>query len=849
MDIVIYHKGIFLAEYRLDPSVVYKIGRSKDCNIPVLHPGVKFEVGELYYSEGHWYFRNKNKVEKLNETLSLSGHLEIYSKDYLQEVPSFSFFFVIKHHMAATLSAFVSVILLAGCFFGYKHFTRPMNSNELLSFVSSKVVEFEFEKNEKAYVDMKKYAKLEDKDFQDKVGYCTGFLVGPGIVLTANHCFNLGRIDSITSKFYMKTSDGKKHKANRVLGLDKKRDYLFLEVDSLKGYDYLKYSTNHEVGQKVFTIGNVGGEGIAIRDGIISGETEDKNHPEIKFIRYSAAASPGNSGGPLVNERGNIVGIVFARNHSENYNLGTDSKFLISGHNKFVKNRDKKDIEFDPMSGSFVSFGTGYKVKNFYRSLNLPLPEALNERPELMRTFDDVNITLSLPDTVDGLISQIINRSQELAIKKLSEVKTKILEDKLPYQMWNEMVTDDLPLIVANLPTRPETIFKKNKNYIFPEEFSYVHSGDYYTYRNSLDKWQNEKIYSFYGMSYKVPRIKSRISKKDMPKDGEIFSTRVDSRKSDRFEFFSMSDIFYNSLSTDLFPTVPSLTENYLKKVYQGRSSLIFDTRFFKFIRPKSHRSFKMDDFIWDIEKVTSIDDNWGRTWEISKWSYFDQVEVYEYCTSISKGVFCQSDTMGAENNEVFPVFSKNFVKYQLSDKVFDDFYTIDQTLKLMGDHKNRLPHLVKDFSVDKNGEQVEITFKSTGFNFKIGNNSEKIESLRFLSGVMSHKEKSKWTALGIEAVVNNNGKRSLCSIGHELNGITHMDVLDQKKEKSKGRFVAGKSARGLIKSSDVYRKKWKSKLGSANIYSYCLPFKLVEGEKFKFYPDYEEVTPYKLNF
>ena len=186
-----------------------------------------------------------------------------------------------------------------------------MDSGQVLNFARSKVVEFELARNLDVENQVKSYGKLEDKDFVDSIGYCTGFIVATQVVLTANHCFHFANDLNLTNEFLIKTSDGKRHKASKILGFNSRKDFLFLEVPTLAKYEFLEFAETFTVGQKVFTLGNVGGEGIAIRDGIIAGETLDPNHPDIKFLRYSAAASPGNSGGPLVDEHGKIIALVF----------------------------------------------------------------------------------------------------------------------------------------------------------------------------------------------------------------------------------------------------------------------------------------------------------------------------------------------------------------------------------------------------------------------------------------------------------------------------------------------------------------------------------------------------------
>ena len=135
--------------------------------------------------------------------------------------------------------------------------------------------------------------KLKDEDFKQNVGFCSGFIVEKNVVLTASHCVLGPYGTDIRDDFTVKTHDQKVHRPSRILGFDLQRDYLFLEVPGLDTYGRLEFEPGYKIGEKVYTVGNVHGEGIAIREGIAASKTKDEIDPTIEFLRYSAAASPG----------------------------------------------------------------------------------------------------------------------------------------------------------------------------------------------------------------------------------------------------------------------------------------------------------------------------------------------------------------------------------------------------------------------------------------------------------------------------------------------------------------------------------------------------------------------------
>ena len=93
--------------------------------------------------------------------------------------------------------------------------------------------------------------------------------------------------------------------------------------------------------QKVYAVGNALGEGIVIRDGLYTSDTPEEEAGEWKWIRFSAAASPGNSGGPLLDQSGNVIGIVLRKSPNENLNYAIPMAEVIqaSGNRALLQTR------------------------------------------------------------------------------------------------------------------------------------------------------------------------------------------------------------------------------------------------------------------------------------------------------------------------------------------------------------------------------------------------------------------------------------------------------------------------------------------------------------------------------
>ncbi|MGI6856648.1 DegQ family serine endoprotease [Mesorhizobium sp. 1B3] len=136
----------------------------------------------------------------------------------------------------------------------------------------------------------------------------SGFVVDAdqGIVVTNNHV--IADADEIEVNF----SDGSKLKAELV-GKDTKTDLAVLKVDpKLKKLKAVNFgdSDKMRIGDWVMAIGNPFGLGGTVTLGIVSARDRDINTgPYDDFIQTDAAINRGNSGGPLFNMEGEVVGI------------------------------------------------------------------------------------------------------------------------------------------------------------------------------------------------------------------------------------------------------------------------------------------------------------------------------------------------------------------------------------------------------------------------------------------------------------------------------------------------------------------------------------------------------------
>ncbi len=134
----------------------------------------------------------------------------------------------------------------------------------------------------------------------------SGFVVDPsGIVITNNHV--IGDANDIVVIF----NDGRKLKA-KVIGKDAKVDVAVLKVESDKPLKTVKFgdSDKARVGDGVMAVGNPFGLGETVTSGIVSARNRNiDSGPYDDFLQTDASINKGNSGGPLFNMAGEVIGI------------------------------------------------------------------------------------------------------------------------------------------------------------------------------------------------------------------------------------------------------------------------------------------------------------------------------------------------------------------------------------------------------------------------------------------------------------------------------------------------------------------------------------------------------------
>ena len=201
---------------------------------------------------------------------------------------------------------------------GIKDLTLPTTKTEKLVLEESSAVSDAVKKVSPAVVSISSKQNITDVFGRtlEQTGGGTGFIItSDGLIATNKHV-----VSDANAKYTVYTSDGKEYEA-KVKALDSLNDFAVLKIEAtgLPVVD-LGDSDNVDVGQWVIAIGNALGEFqntvtvgvVSAKDRKITASGGGESEQLSGLIQTDAAVNSGNSGGPLTNLKGQVVGITTA---------------------------------------------------------------------------------------------------------------------------------------------------------------------------------------------------------------------------------------------------------------------------------------------------------------------------------------------------------------------------------------------------------------------------------------------------------------------------------------------------------------------------------------------------------
>lgn len=219
----------------------------------------------------------------------------------------------------------------------------------------------------------------------------TAFAISPNRFVSAAHVISAGN-GSQYGPLALRNAAGTIYRIDKIIKYSSSEDYAVFSVLAAPDVVPLQTRSRPPMNTPVFAVGNALGDGVVARDGLYTSDTPEELDGRWQWLRFSAAASPGNSGGPLIDRNGKVVGVVLRKSPNENLNFALAIGQVLDG--------DEDSALFEARSS--------------YRTV-------------VMKTADSVNLNqkITLPKTLDEFYAS----SRQIAVNWLTKTHSDFMKN------------------------------------------------------------------------------------------------------------------------------------------------------------------------------------------------------------------------------------------------------------------------------------------------------------------------------------------------------------------------------------------------------------------------------------
>ena len=329
----------------------------------------------------------------------------------------------------------------------------------LVFFVNpTQAIDKEVIENVKRSVVLLSVNKLKEPPVTTPNSLCSGMSINEkGYILTNFHC--VYKQETINLYFWDE-NDWTEYQVE-VIGEDPLADLALLKVIGLeRKVPYLKFSKSEDIytGLEIFAFGHPLGMAWSLSKGIVSNNERYARHPYIKSIQVDAAINKGNSGGPIINEKGEIVAVAALMVSRTNTNAGVGLGIRADVAKKSLAEMLLSGKTDRPALGVKVIALTGKKsqqkeILKRHPSINTTIPNSYG-----LLISDDNEPTNPIPeglkpwDTIIGINDVLINTDVEFADQLIRyKIGEKITVNIIRNKRY--MTVGDITLKTFTVPT------------------------------------------------------------------------------------------------------------------------------------------------------------------------------------------------------------------------------------------------------------------------------------------------------------------------------------------------------------------------------------------------------------
>jgi hypothetical protein len=175
----------------------------------------------------------------------------------------------------------------------------------------------------------------------------TAFAIGNNRYVTAGHVLLAG-VGSLWGPLSLRDTAGHVYAIDKIEKFSLRKDFVvFSLAKGPASATTLAINAKPALNEVVYAVGNALGTGVVIRDGLYTSDTPEQQSGSWKWMRFSAAASPGNSGGPLLDKDGKLIGVVLMKSANENLNYALPISEVLNAPDNLAVIDERLPYELD----------------------------------------------------------------------------------------------------------------------------------------------------------------------------------------------------------------------------------------------------------------------------------------------------------------------------------------------------------------------------------------------------------------------------------------------------------------------------------------------------------------------
>ena len=294
-------------------------------------------------------------------------------------------------------------------------------------------------------------------------GTCSGFVINDkGYIVTNYHCIH----NTTRLKLAFYDLDDWNIYEVKIIGVDPLADVAIIHIPSRKkSLPFLDWSLEEPWdGMTVFAVGHPFGMAWTISKGIVSSNKRIVRSPYVRYIQTDTAINVGNSGGPLLNTAGNVVGV-------NSMIVNPAATKVNAGVALALRNDDAKEIVDVLVTGKeFVRPIVGVKLADLTplnRDDMAQLPDVKEAGVTIPNTFGSVVAPggtipegLEKFDTIVGIEGKAVNRQEDLT----DVIRTKKPGDIVDLLIIRDRVFKNVTVTLKKLEVTGAQLYDKHGN-------------------------------------------------------------------------------------------------------------------------------------------------------------------------------------------------------------------------------------------------------------------------------------------------------------------------------------------------------------------------------------------------